>query len=240
MKREYDAIIPNVAGTNFIGYYKNGINFKLSDNTTVITIWKPGECTYSKEEVFEDAIIEMSGNATNRFTYQDMKKLHAAIEYAIDYLNQEPENKIDRDKVSSYNRVPKKETKKVKTIALKQSEIQVGGIYEDNKQKLWVYLGNGTLLEDNRTCNRGDGPGKPLTLIYMEYQENALLPIGYNSFRINSQATPDTYATRKRFFKKVSELDVDNTKPIVLANEWNVYQCLDGVLPSCERVRMSR
>lgn len=75
LSSQYDAIITNIAGSGFNGYYKKGINIKLSDNTTVINIWKPERCPYDNGEVYKDAIIEFSGNATNRFTYSDMKKL---------------------------------------------------------------------------------------------------------------------------------------------------------------------
>lgn len=75
IKSQYDAIITNIAGSNFTGYYTQGVNMKLSDGITVINIYKPGACPYGNEgEVFKDAMIEISGNATNRFTYAGIKK----------------------------------------------------------------------------------------------------------------------------------------------------------------------
>ncbi len=46
LSSQYDAIITNIAGSGFNGYYKKGITIKLSDNTTVINIWKPERCPY--------------------------------------------------------------------------------------------------------------------------------------------------------------------------------------------------
>ena len=84
---QYDAIITNIGGSRLNGYYTRGVNMKLSDGLTVINIWKPERCPCDEGKVYKDAIIEISGNATNRFTYSDMKKIGHAIEVAIDFLN---------------------------------------------------------------------------------------------------------------------------------------------------------
>lgn len=75
IKSQYDAIIVDIGGSGFNGYYTEGVNMKLSDGITVINIWKPGRCRYYGGEVYKDAIIELSGNSRNKFTYSDMKKL---------------------------------------------------------------------------------------------------------------------------------------------------------------------
>ena len=52
---EYDAVITNFENTNFTAYYKKGISVKLSDNMTVITIYKPGALKKYKNQHYQQS-----------------------------------------------------------------------------------------------------------------------------------------------------------------------------------------
>ncbi len=43
-----------------------------------------------------------------------------------------------------------------KTSAIKYSDLEVGGVYLDDKQKKWLFLGEGTLLENGEQNNRSN------------------------------------------------------------------------------------
>ena len=231
LSSQYDAIITNIAGSGFNGYYKKGINIKLSDNTTVINIWKPERCPYYNGEVYKDAIIEFSGNATNRFTYLDMKKIDQAIEAAIDFLNKENENLIDRDKDGTYEHVNAKQPETKKTSAIKYSDLEIGGVYLDDKQKKWLFLGKGTLLENGEQSNRSNDGLHFSEYIYMEYQEGKIEQIGVNQFKVSTFLHPDTYASKKRFFEKYCQLPIDSKIPISFASDSMIFQSCHGIKP---------
>lgn len=236
-KSQYDAVIPNMGGSRFTGYYKKGMNLKLSDGTTVITVWKPECCPYYRGEVYKDAMIEISGNSTNIFAYQDMLKIGVAIEAAIDYLNAEKENLIDREKPVSYDHVlaPAKERKK--TTAIKYADLQVGGVYLDDKKKKWIFLGKGTLLENGEQENRSNDGENYSEYMYMEFPEKPMKEIGVNTFKMDFFPYPDTYASKKRFFEKVGELPVTPDMPIIIRCGSTEYQACHGVKPkSCREL----
>ncbi len=233
LSSQYDAIITNIAGSGFNGYYKKGINIKLSDNTTVINVWKPERCPYHNGEVYKDAIIEFSGNATNRFTYLDMKKIGQAIEEAIDYLNKENENLIDRDKEGTYERVNAKQPETKKTSAIKYADLEVGGVYLDDKKKKWLFLGEGTLLENGEQSNRSNDGFHFSEYMYMEYDEENIKQVGVNQFilNINAYPYPDTYASKKRFFEKYCQLPIDSKLPISFTRGSRIFQTCHGIKP---------
>lgn len=232
-KSQYDAVITNIADTNFTAYYKKGVSIKLSDGVTVINIWKPGRCPYyGNGEFFTDAMIELSGNSTNRFTYSGLQKLQKAIESGIDYLNQENENLIDRDKIGTYEHSKVIQVEKKKTEALKYADLEIGGIYIDEKKKQWLFLGKGILLENGNQQNRSNDGVEHSEFIYMDYSDEVKLEeTGTNEFTGQFFSHPDTYATKKRFFEKVGQLNVTQGMPITIKLGTEEYQAFDGIKP---------
>lgn len=207
---QYDAVLENIEGTGFTGYYKKGINLKLSDGTTVINIWKPGKCPSCSGEVYKDAMIQFSGHEKNNFTYQDMKKINYVIELAIDYLNKENENIIERNKQTSYESVMETSAEKKKTKAIKYADLQVGGVYLDEKMKKWIFLGQGNLKKDGDPYNRIG-----CNYLYMKYPEKEeITRISNNLFKTENYIGPDSYSSKKRFFEKVDQLEVNEFEPI--------------------------
>lgn len=220
-KSEFDAIIVNFEDTGFTAYYKKGLNLKLSDKITVINIFKPGTLKASGYDnlYYEDAIIQMSGNDKNIFTYQDMKKVQRAIEKGIDYLNMENENLIDREKICSYKTIKKDPPEKRKTSAIKYADLEIGGIYKDNKDKEWIFLGESGLYKNNTHNNR---EGKKYSYIYMQ---NIELEKKENNWFYNKSLTCkiDSYSSKKRFFEKVGQLDINSDKSITFFDDYNFY-----------------
>lgn len=234
-RSQYDAIIPNIGGTNFTGYYKQGINLKLSDGGTVINIWKPERCPYNlnNEEVYKDSIIEFSGNSKNKFTYKDMQRVTQAIEIAIDYLNKENENLIDREKDSTYECIKISLPEKKKTSAIKYSELEIGGVYLDDKKRKWIFLGEGKLEKNEEQRNRSNDGYDFSKYIYMEYPEDGIELLDENLFKItHAFPHPDTYASKKRFFEKVDQLKVVSGIPVLIdCGGFNIYKASHGVKP---------
>lgn len=231
-KTEYDAIIPNIGGTSFTAYYIKGRNIKLSDTTTVINIWKPKCCPfYNTGEVYKDAMIEFSGNNKNIFTYQDMQQLNLAIELAIDYINLENENLIDRKIETSYEHIKKEPQENKETSAIKYSDLEVGGIYLDNKDKKWLFLGKGTLFKDGDQQNRSNN-NRISEYIYLEYTDVTIEKIGENEFKTNPGKYPDTFASKKRFFKKDKQLPVIENIPITIHCGASTFLSCNGLKPS--------
>ncbi len=232
-KRQYDTIITNMGGSKFTGYYKEGINLKLTDGVTVVTIWKPERCPYYDGKVYKDAIIQLSGNATNNFTYKEFLQLQTAIESAIDYLNNEKENQIDREQEGTYDKVEAPKIEKKKTKAIRYDDLEIGGIYSDEKKKNWVFLGKGTLLKAGEQENRSNDGVRYSEYLYMPYNED-LAEVGPNTYQTQSEA-PDTYATKKRFFEKIDSLNVTAEMPITIIKTYGefhtTYQACDGVKP---------
>ncbi len=221
---EYDAIITNFGGSDFTAYYKKGINIKLSDGATVVNIYKPGTLKKNKyekqnNEYYKDAMIEMSGNSTNMFHYQDLLKLQESIEKAIDYLNKENENLIDRDKECSYETIEKEPPKKKRTSALRYADLEIGGIYKDNKEKEWIFLGEAEYYENNQKHNRIG-----CNYIYMP-NIDGLEKVDENRFRSKESllCTIDSYASKKRFFEKVGQLEVNPNMSITFIDNYRFY-----------------
>lgn len=242
-KSQYDAVILNMGGSRFTGYYKKGINLKLSDGATVINIWKPECCPYYDGEVYKDSVIEVSGSSTNVFTYQDMLKIQIAIEAAIDYLNAEKDNLIERDKVASYEHIPAKPKDKKKTSALKFADLEIGGIYLDEKKKQWVFLGQGTLLESGRQSNRSNDGVHYTEYMYLEYFSDSIEQVEENTFKLDYHSSwPDSYASKKRFFEKIGQLDVVKGMPIIFNFGPTTYEAYPGVKPKTvyERIAESK
>lgn len=226
---EYDAIITNFGGSDFTAYYKKGINLKLSDGATVVNIYKPGtlkKYKYEKQnnQYYKDAMIEMSGNSTNMFHYQDLLKLQQAIEEAIDYLNRENENLIDRDKKCSYETIEKAPPEKKKTSALKYADLEIGGIYKDDKQKEWIFLGEADYYNNNQKRNRCGSRNGECRYIYMPNIEG-LEKVDDNWFRSKESlsCTVDSYASKKRFFEKVGQLEIIPNKSITFMDDYSFY-----------------
>lgn len=224
IKEKYDAVIPNFGGTNFTAYYIKGQNLKLSNGSTVINIWKPGQhgSVYKSGEVYKDAMFDLSGSSTLTLNYTDIKKLMEAIDMGIDYLNQENENIIDRDKEATYETTKRKPDEPKTTKAIPYKELEIGGIYLDEKEKAWVFLGEGLIsqkhpvTEQEVSCNRSNDGKHFCKYIYMPYYNYLGAPvaeIGPNEFA--GQISPDSYASKKRFFKKVGQLNVDVNMPII-------------------------
>ncbi len=231
IKSQYDAIISGVSGSNFTGYYKKGLNFKLSDSKTVITVWKPGCCSYNQEEVYKDAVIEISGNSTNVFVYQDMMKIGEIIEFAIDYLNAEKENFIDREKISTYEHIVAPVKKTQSTKAIKYADLEIGGIYLDEKKNKWIFLGKGTLFLDGVQFNRTNDGQNYSEYLYMEAPDADLEEVAINEFRGKSYPKPESYSSKKRFFEKVGNLRVTQGMPIIFHCGCEKIQTCHGLKP---------
>lgn len=228
---KYDLIITNIAESGFNAYYTKGINMKLSDGVTVIDIYKPGMCPYNKEEVYKDAIIRVSGNSKNVFTYFDMKKMNQAIEEAIDLLNKENENIIDREKESTYEHIKAPQLELKKTSAIKFQDLEIGGVYLDEKKKKWIFLGQGTLTENGVQQNCSNSGLDYAEYMYMEYEEEKLEIINTNEFKSEYFPHPGTYASKKRFFEKYCQLPVNLKAPIILNCGSAKFICMHGVKP---------
>ena len=228
---QYDAVLVDIENTGFTGYYTKGSNLKLSDGITVVNVWKPGKCPYYDDEVYKDAIIQFSGNAKNAFTYQDMQKINHIIELAIDYLNKENENIIDREANTSYEHIKIEKPQKKKTQAIKFGDLQVGGVYLDDKLNKWIFLGQGILMVEGNQENR-IGINGYCEYIYMKYPEEELIKTGENTYELkNFFPHPDSYASKKRFFEKVDQLEVDASKPINIKCAGENFQSLHGIKP---------
>lgn len=130
--------------------------------------------------------------------------MEQAIEAAIDYLNQEKENLIDREKIGTYERIQANTIKKKKVTAIKYADLEVGGVYLDEKRKKWIFLGKGALLEDGRCGNRTNDGVNYCEYMYMEYCEEKIEQIGINEFKADSYFPhPDSYASKKDFSKSI-------------------------------------
>lgn len=246
-KSEYDAVIQNFAGSYFTAFYKKGINLKLSTGFMVVNIWKPGKCKYDSTDVYTDAMIEISGRCASRLQYSDFKKLEQTVEAGIDYLNQEKENLIDREKIGTYEHRKADPIEKKKTVALKYADLEVGGIYLDKSKKKWVFLGKGTLFENGIKTNRGDyinSLNESNIITYNEYmyllypKEVQLIETGTNEFTIETieqgstvSPVPDTYAAKKRFFEKVGQLPMIEEKPLTFKKSDLEYCAFNGLDP---------
>lgn len=215
---EFDAVITNFEDTRFTAFYKKGINLKLTDGITVINIYKPGMLKQSEQKYYKNCIIEISGNDKNRFTYQDLLKLQNAIEKGIDYLNKENENLIDRNN-GSYEAIVKEPPEKKETKAIRYADLEIGGIYKDNKEKEWIFLGEADLYVNNSRNNREGS-----RYIYAP-NIDGLQNIGNNWFKSEKSlsCTIDSYASKKRFFEKVGQLEIDPNKSITFFDEFNFY-----------------
>lgn len=220
---EFDTVITNFEDTHLTAFYKRGINLKLSDGITVINIYKPGMLKYSDQKYFKDCIIEISGNDKNRFNYQDLLKLQNAIEKGIDYLNKENENLIDRNN-SSYEVIVKEPPEKKKTKAIKYADLEIGGIYKDNKENEWIFLGEADLYVNNTKNNRGGAANGYARYIYAPYI-SGLQNLGNNWFKSENSlsCTIDSYASKKRFFEKVGQLEIEPNKSITFFDEFSFY-----------------
>ncbi len=236
IKEKYDKIIPNIGGTKFTAYYTRGKNMKLSDGVTVINIWKPmtKEYSYRSDQVYKDAVIEISGNGTNTFTYKQYKLIDKIVEVAIDYLNAERENIIDREKDATLEPVKRETIEPTKTTkAIRYDELEIGGIYEDEKHKQWVFLGKGTLYKDGIRYNRSNDGISYSDYIYMPYEENSIENAGNNYYNLlQGFSNPDSYASKKRFFKMVGSLNVNNNDSIVINDRgFTEYIVVPGMNP---------
>lgn len=220
---EFDTVITNFEDTHLTAFYKRGINLKLSDGITVINIYKPGMLKYSDQKYFKDCIIEISGNDKNRFNYQDLLKLQNAIEKGIDYLNKENENLIDRNN-SSYEVIVKEPPEKKKTKAIKYADLEIGGIYKDNKENEWIFLGEADLYVNNTKNNRGGAANGYARYIYAP-NISGLQNLGNNWFKSENSlsCTIDSYASKKRFFEKVGQLEIEPNKSITFFDEFSFY-----------------
>lgn len=220
---EFDTVITNFEDTHLTAFYKRGINLKLSDGITVINIYKPGMLKYSDQKYFKDCIIEISGNDKNRFNYQDLLKLQNAIEKGIDYLNKENENLIDRNN-SSYEVIVKEPPEKRKTKAIKYADLEIGGIYKDNKENEWIFLGEADLYVNNTKNNRGGAANGYARYIYAP-NISGLQNLGNNWFKSENSlsCTIDSYASKKRFFEKVGQLEIEPNKSITFFDEFSFY-----------------
>lgn len=229
---EFDAVITNYEGTKFTAFYKKGINLKLSDGITVINIYKPGtlKTSINSNQYYKDCIIELSGNGTNHFHYQDLLKVQNIIEKGIDFLNKENENLIDRDNCS-YETVKKEPVEKRMTSAIKYADLEIGGIYLDNKEKEWIFLGEADIYKNNRKENKGGSSNGECRYIYSP-NIDGLQNIGNNWFKSKNSlvCTIDSYASKKRFFKKIGQLEIDPTKSITFFDEFNFYAVYNSLV----------
>lgn len=138
----YSKIVRGIAGTRFDAYYIKGESVKLTDGVLVLTVHKPGRCSTSGG-YYKNEVIELTAGGRSQMTYSDFMSLSRAVEQAIDMLNSEKRNVIDR----ATHKEGYSTTRKRKAIvkkprhALSQEEVEVGGIYLDDKQNAYVYLG---------------------------------------------------------------------------------------------------
>ena len=232
--REYDAIITKFNNTRFTAYYTKGVNIKLSDGTTVINIYKPGMCPATDDKNFKDAMISISGNNTNHFHYQDLLEIQNAIEAAIDYLNKENENLIDREKGCTYEKVKRQEPPKKKTKAIRYADLEIGGIYKDNKEKEWIFLGEADLYQNNEHSNRSNNAIDYSRYIYMPNIKD-LIKTKDNWFKGESlTCTIDSYAAKKRFFEKIGQLDITPNRAITFYDDYDFYSVYSDVVTNKE------
>lgn len=229
---KYDAIIKDVANSGFTGYYKKGICMTLTNGSMVVTVWKPKRYPgFETGKVYKDAMIEFSSNGANFFDYQKMKKIDMAIEQAIDYLNCEKENLIDRNQKSNYELVDAEVLEKKKTIALRYSQLELGGVYLDEKGKKWIFLGKGTLFLDGVQNNRSKDEWSFSEYMYMEFPNDSMEQIGVNEFQTEFHPYPDTYSSKKRFFEKVGQLEIQPDIPILIHCGSEVFEVCNGLAP---------
>ncbi len=161
-----------------------------------------------------------------------------AIEQAINHLNCEKENKIDRTQDSNYELVEASFLEKRKTTALKYSELELGGVYTDEKGKKWIFLGKGTLLRDGNQDNRTNDGVTYSEYMYVECPDDSIQQVAINEFQIGFQATPDTYSSKKRFFNKINQLHITPEFPIVFYYENEVFKMCNGLKPLSYYERM--
>ena len=170
-------------------------------------------------------MFELSGNGTNRFHYQDLIKMYKAIESAIDILNKENENLIDRSKECNYDQEKQRPQEKKETKALKYKDLEIGGIYKDNKNKEWIFLGEADLYQNNRKENRNNGyKDAESRYIYMPNIEG-LEKTDENWFKSPNflTCTIDSYASKKRFFEKIGQLEVLPNQSITFYDNYSFY-----------------
>lgn len=211
--KEYDGsytrVVHGVAGTAFDAYYTKGECVKLTDGALVITVHKPGRCSTS-DGYYKHEMIEITAGDRRQMTYADFMSLSRAVEQAIDMLNSEKKNVIDRvSHNEGYNttRSHKAIVKKSKH-AIPQEELEIGGVYVDDRQKAFVYLGEdmdldyieGPLLETNNPMKM-DIPSNKIE--FSDDKFNGKISLGYNipSNKINFLESKKDKSFKKKSFR---------------------------------------
>lgn len=223
----FDKVIKGFAGTEFDAYYIRGEHVKLTNGAMVVDIYKPGKCQTNKA-YYKDSIIKITSSDREDMTYADFLRLNGAVELAINLLNKERFNKIDRDvnknyaSTRSHRAVIKKRYK-----ALDDEEIEVGGVYLDAKKTPWVYLGeevalyyiDGPMLEDKEEPFRiGYNDGH---YAYLQVTDNFNVSKGNV---IVSDMPAYVLARKKRFYGKLGSIELTPEKSIFITNGDNIYK----------------
>lgn len=180
-------------------------------------------CGGSRTKTLVSPSIQMSTNMTVTLNLSDLNLVMKAINRAIDILNNEKDGLIidkgfiigdeiwlENSPEHVLNIQNSKDAKPTELKSIPYKEIASNCVYEDTKGHKWIYLGEGWIYNNGRRDNRCNGPGQPYSkYIYIDFDElskqewehiNGTIVCKIANFVI------DSYASKKRFVRKVKQL----------------------------------
>jgi len=191
----------------------------------------------SKERTMISPSIQMSTNMTVTLSFDELKLIIKAVNKSIDILNNEKDGLIINKNFTLGQEIwakdlPKdiidihesKDAQPTNTKSIPYKDIRNNVVYEDEKGRQWIYLGEGWLYEDGDLCNRCNGIGQPYSkYIYLRYDDlkGQKCQI-YNRTLICERiecCMIDSYASKKRFIKEVKELGNQPINAVVDKNK---------------------
>lgn len=204
-----------IDGAELLHYEHKKVEIRLMSLPSIhIILWKPGtkptgRVVDDKIEYYEDACLTIDGVDGLDINYNTVCYIKTAVENAINMLNAEGHNLINKNFTFNSNKVISRKieisTPKIKIIG--DSEINTFTIYE-NEKGYYLYLGYGYALLDNVKVNRTGafycwlGIDKRFNLDYITVTDYALLIRDSTCKDVQLITTTD----RLKFTDKVKQL----------------------------------
>ena len=204
---------------NYTYYEEDKVEIRFSDRSGfLVTVYKPGRCTYDKERALADPVITVGQSHTTNWELGNLKKIPEYIEEAIEILNTEGKNIIDPDFKITGKMVPyeKKETKTLSKIAVKEK----AAIYKQDNGLLFLYLGKGFLFDKYENSSsetgyqvygRGYHGRNYIYIIFGTKDENEVkkgISIKDGELHIKvPYSRADVYVTKKKAVEKIMDLE---------------------------------
>lgn len=202
-----------------------------------ISVCKPYGIEYGFG-VCDTPLIQISSNSTVNLCLMDFKLIENAIARAVDILNKENDGLVinsnftinskciySKDIPPYVQELHADSKKKTKTKSIPYKDIENNTVYEDEKGHQWIYAGYGYLFETSDRPWRGNHSinRSGCYYVYIKYDNIKNLDIKLNNgvLRINGDlgcTTVDTYASKKRFIKKIVKLGDGSINEIISKN----------------------